>query len=155
MLDFCSELKALTASFDSEGIPYALCGGLPLAVYGLTQAAVDIDLLIPEEYLGAAGFAARELGYTIEAEPMNLADGAVEIRQISKVDPDTGDFLMLDILLVKPPLAKVWHTRKEMEWEHGSLWVISREGLMALKKLRHSSQDLDDIARLASGSDEA
>jgi len=155
MLDLYDELKAVTASFDANGVAYALCGGLALAVYGLTRATVDIDLLIPEECLEAAGSAARDLGYTIAAPPMSLAGGTIKIRRISKLDPDTGDLLMLDLLLATAPLTDVWRTRREVEWEHGSLWVVSREGLIALKRLRRSGQDLDDIARLAEHSDEA
>jgi len=126
-----------------------------MAVYGLTRATVDIDILIPEECLEAAGSAARELGYTIAAAPMSFAGGTIEIRRISKLDPDTGDLLILDLLLATAPLANVWRTRLEAEWENGSLWVVSREGLIALKRLRGSSQDLDDIARLGEDSHEA
>ena len=61
---------------------------------------------------------------------------------------------MLDLLLATAPLADVWHTRREVEWEHGSLWVVSRNGLIALKSLRRSPQDLVDIARLAEDADE-
>ena len=155
MLDLYDELKALTGSFDSNGIDYALCGGLAMAVYGLTRATVDIDILIQEEYLEAAGSAARELGYTVAAAPMSFAGGSIKIRRISKLDPETGDLLMLDLILVTAPLANVWQTRLEAEWENGVLRVVSREGLIALKRLRGSSQDLDDIARLREDSHEA
>ena len=155
MLDLYDELKAVTARFDSNGISYALCGGLAMAVYGLFRATVDIDLLIPEECRESAESAARDLGYTIAAAPMSFAGGAVEIRRVSKPDPDTRDLLMLDLLLVTRPLTEVWRNRKEVEWEHGSLWVVSRDGLIALKKLRGSGQDLEDIARLVEDFDEA
>ena len=148
MLDLYDELKALTAGFDSRGIDYALCGGLAMAVYGLTRATVDIDVLIPEECLEAARSVARELGYTTAAAPMSLAGGTIEIRRTSKLDPDTGDLLSLDLLLVTAPLSDVWQKRLEVEWEDGILRVVSRAGLIALKRLRGSSRDLDDIARL-------
>ncbi len=155
MLDLFDELRALTADLNSNGVPYALCGGLAMAVYGSTRATVDIDLLIPKESLQEARSAAQKLGYTIQAAPMRFAEGVIEIRRVSKIDPDTEDVLMLDFLLVTAPLAEVWRTRQELEWEHGSLWVVSREGLTIMKKLRHSGQDLDDIARLQEDSGEA
>ena len=155
MLDIYEELKTLTATLDSNGVAYALCGGLAMAVYGLTRATVDIDLLVPAECLEAAVSGAQDRGYTISAAPMSFAGGAVEIRGISKLDPDSGDLLMLDLLLVTASLAEVWRTRCEVEWEHGILWVVSREGLIELKKLRSSGQDLDDIAHLMEDSDEA
>ena len=153
MLDLYDELKALTASFEANGVAYALCGGLAMAVYGVTRATVDIDLLIPAECLEAAESAARDLGYTIAAAPMIFAAGAIEIRRISKLDPDSEDLLTLDLLLVTASLAEVWRTRREVEWEGGILRVVSREGLIALKKFRRSGQDLDDIARLAEEAD--
>ena len=155
MPDLYDELKALICSLNENRVAYALCGGLALAVHGLVRATVDIDILIPKDSLAAARSVARQLGYTIEAAPMRFAEGAVEIHRISKVDSDSGEMLMLDLLLVTDPLAKVWETREEVEWERGSLWVVSRAGLVALKKLRRSGQDLDDIERLAEGSDEA
>ncbi len=155
MLDLYDELKALVRSLTTHGVAYALCGGLAMAVHGVARATVDIDILIQEESLTAARSVARELGYTVEAAPMSFAGGTVEIRRASKVDPDSGDMLMLDFLLLTAPLANVWETREEVEWEQGSLWVVSRAGLIALKKLRRSGQDLEDIARLIEGSDEA
>jgi len=155
MPDLNDELKALIWSLNDNRVAYALCGGLALAVHGLTRATVDIDLLIPRESLAAAKYVAHELGYTIDAALMNFAGGAVEIRGVLKVDSDSGETLMLDFLLVSEALPKVWETREKVEWEQGSLWVVSRSGLVALKSLRRSGQDLDDIERLTEGSDEA
>lgn len=154
MLDIYDELKALISRLDEHHLAYALCGGLALAVHGVARATIDIDILISLDSLTTAKSVARQLGYTIEAAPMSFAGGTVEIRRISKVDAASGDILMLDFLLVTPALANVWETRVELEWEQGRLWVVSREGLIALKRLRKSGQDLDDIARLAEDSDE-
>jgi len=94
-----------------------------------------------------------ELGYTIEAAPMAFADGAVRILRVSKIDPESRDVLTLDLLIVTPETADVWQSRREVEWEDGTLWVVSREGLIALKRLRGSGQDLADIERLREGLD--
>ena len=55
---------------------------------------------------------------------------------------------MLDLLLVTPTILPVWKSRREVAWEHGTLWVVSCDGLIALKSLRGSGQDLEDISRL-------
>lgn len=154
MLDLYEELKELISKLKENQVAYALCGGLALAVHGIVRATVDIDILIPKDSLAPAKSVARQLGYTIEAAPMRPAGGAVEVHRISKVDSDSGEVLMLDFLLVTDPLAQVWETREEVEWERVSLWVVSRAGLVALKRLRRSGQDLDDIKRLIEGSDE-
>lgn len=55
---------------------------------------------------------------------------------------------MLDLLLVTPAVEDVWQTRERMIWQGADLWVVSREGLIKLKLLRSSDQDLVDIRRL-------
>ena len=44
--DLFRELTSLLSALDEEGIDYALCGGLAMAVHGYPRATVDIDLLI-------------------------------------------------------------------------------------------------------------
>ncbi len=45
--------------------------------------------------------------------------------------------------------------RVEADWEDGTLSVVSREGLIELKKLRSRAQDLADIAALKEDADNA
>jgi hypothetical protein len=45
-VDLFEELRALLEALRRENLPYALCGGLAVAVYGITRATEDIDLLI-------------------------------------------------------------------------------------------------------------
>ena len=155
MLDLFEEFKALISTLSERNISYALCGGLAMAVYGVQRATVDIDLLIETEDLEKASATARSMGYTIEAQPMTCSGGAIEIRLLSKLAPGAEDVLMLDMLLVTPQIQKVWESREEIEWEGGRLWVVSRAGLIALKSLRRSNQDIDDIKRLQEGNYES
>jgi hypothetical protein len=155
MLDLYEELKAFVGRLNEAKINYALCGGLALALYGIPRATVDIDILIEKEYRDQVQALTRELGYIIEAEPMTFAEGAIEIHRVSKKDVETGYWLSLDFLLVTPAIEKVWDGRKKAEWEEGKLWVVSREGLIHLKSLRGSGQDLDDIQKLKEGTDES
>jgi hypothetical protein len=154
MLDLYDEFKAIIAALSQREIDYAVCGGLAMAVYGLARATVDIDLLIAAGDFERVKEAVRPLGYTIEAIPMTVAKGAVEIRRRSKIDAETGIVLSLDLLLVTPQIEEVWQSRTEVEWEDGRLKIVSREGLIGLKSLRASGQDLDDIKRLRDSQDE-
>jgi hypothetical protein len=82
---------------------------------------------------------------------MLFSGGAVEIHRLSKPDPETGDLLSLDLLLVTPALDAVWASRERVRWEHGSVPTVSRAGLIQMKRLRGSGQDLDDIRALEEG----
>jgi hypothetical protein len=148
MLDLYEELRILVGKLQESKIEYALCGGLALAVYGLPRATIDIDLLITKGSLADVQTIAQELRYTLKATPMEFAKGVIEIHRVSKIDPESGDLFSLDFLLVTSEIDSVWRSRREVEWEDGKLWLVSREGLITLKSLRGSGQDLDDIQRL-------
>lgn len=155
MFDLYEEFKSIVSALDERGIDYAVCGGLAMAVHGLPRATVDIDLLILGERLEEAKGLARTLGYTIEALPITFSRGAVEIRRVSKVDPETGIVLSLDMLLVTPEIVEIWQSRIRVAWESGSFWAVSRKGLMALKSLSARAQDLADIERLKESENES
>ncbi len=40
------ELKNLTAKLHSQGIEYALCGSLAMAIYAMPRATLGIDIMI-------------------------------------------------------------------------------------------------------------
>ena len=148
MLDLFEELTQLIAALEQQDAPYALVGGLAMAVWGFPRATVDIDLLIPPDAAEKVETIAESLGYVIKARPMSFSSGAVVIRRRSKPDPDGGDVLMLDLLVVTPAVQEVWESRQNVEWADGRISVVSREGLIKLKRFRSSGTDLDDIARL-------
>ncbi len=144
MLDIYDEFRRLVEAFDAANVEYALCGGMAMAVHKRPRMTIDIDILIP-----------AELGYNIRGKDLSFANGAVEIRRVSKIDTNSGDLLSLDFLLVTPPLQTVWESRVVSEWEGGTFSVVSRAGLIAMKQLRKSGQDLDDIEALAEGGRDA
>ncbi len=148
MLDLFEELVTLIDSLESRRIDYAVCGGLAMAIWGLPRATVDIDLLIERESLAAVEDVAASLGYRFKANPMTFSDGAIIIHRVTKIDPEGGDVLMLDLLLVTPAIADTWQNRIRVEWDRGVMSVVSREGLATLKSFRASGTDLDDIRRL-------
>jgi hypothetical protein len=148
VLDLIDEFRALVEALEAAGVEFAVCGGLAVAIHARPRATIDVDLLLPRDQLERARQIAREQGYRIEAGPMIVRPGAVEMHRLSKPDPETGDLLSVDLLLVTDPLRRVWEERVRVDWEHGSLPVVSRAGLVTMKRLRGSGQDLDDIREL-------
>jgi hypothetical protein len=146
MLDLYDEFATLIGALETAGADYAVCGGLAMAIHGFPRATIDVDLVVPPDAATDVLACARDLDYTLAADPMSLAGGAVEIRRVTKVGH--GDLLSLDLLLVTPAIQSVWNGRVRVRWERGELWVVSREGLVSLKRLRGSGQDQDDIKRL-------
>jgi len=155
MFDIADELRKLVMVLDEHEVDYALCGGMAMAVHGHLRMTIDIDLVVLSSALDEVFAIAEPLGYNIRGKDMSFADGAVEIRRVSKIDPEDGELLSLDLLLVTPAILDAWETRRRTDWEGGKLSVVSADGLIALKQLRGSGQDLVDInALLAEDSDE-
>jgi hypothetical protein len=51
-------------------------------------------------------------------------------------------------LLVTPQVEDVWETRETIDFLGRKLWVVSRGGLVKMKRLAGRPQDLADIERL-------
>jgi hypothetical protein len=80
---------------------------------------------------------------------MRFQNGAVQIQRITKLDPTSSEHLALDLLLVTPETQASWDSRTTVEWQGGALKVLSPKGLIALKTLRNSGKDQDDIDYLS------
>ena len=153
MLDLVDEFRAVVAALEAAEIDFAVCGGLAVAIHAQPRATMDIDLLLLRDGVEATKNVVRELGYTIEAGPMVVRPDVVEMHRMSKPDEESGDLLSIDLLLVTPELERVWASRERIGWEHGELPVVSRRGLIQMKRLRGSGQDLDDIRALEEDGD--
>ena len=153
MLDLVDEFRALLDGLERARVDYAVCGGLAFAIHARPRATIDVDLLLPIEEVERAKQVAREQGYRIEAGPFVVRKDVIEIHRLSKPDPETGDLLSLGLLVVTPVLTPVWETRERIGLEHGTVPVVSRAGLVTMKRLRASGQDVDDIRMLEAEDD--
>ena len=154
MANLYEELKALVAALNEERVPYALCGGLAMAVHGLVRATEDIDLLVQRGDLERAIHVAMQLRYLVRPPAMIFENGSIEIHRVVKVLGEDEDPLMLDLLVVTPALQQVWDSRELKEWQEGTFWVVSREGLIRLKSGRASGIDQEDVRKLREDEDE-
>lgn len=140
------ELRLLVREFNDRRIEFALCGGLAVAAHGFTRATEDIDFLIREESLERAYAAAASIGFDIRGLDMSFKERTVEIRRVSKIVGE--DVISLDLLLVTPHVEDVWEGRESKEFEGEVITLVSRDGLIKMKKQAGRSQDLTDIERL-------
>jgi hypothetical protein len=79
---------------------------------------------------------------------MSFKGGAIQIHRMTKIDDESGEHMVLDLLLVTPQTKKSWDNKISVDWEDGTLKVLSPGGLIRLKSLRKSGQDIDDIKYL-------
>ena len=153
-MDLLSEFTAIVQALEDSNIDYATCGGLALAVHGFVRATKDIDLLIKEDDLEKCFEIARKFGYDIEGLPLEFDGGAMRLRRLSKIDKETKSLITIDFLLVTERTQNVWEDRELVQWSSGHAWVVSRDGLIQMKRHAGRDQDLVDIKRLEEAGEE-
>jgi len=156
-LDPVTELEGLIDAFEAAGVGYAVCGGLALAVHGYPRATMDIDLLVRSEEIADAMAVAKLSGFDVPARKMTfgLQTGTPrEIQRVSKLDPETGALLALDLIVVNAALEQVWATRTILHAGERRMTVVSREGLATMKRIAGRPQDLADLAKLEGTDDD-
>ena len=150
MPNLFEEFRIIVGALAAARVPYAVCGGIAMSIHARPRATIDVDLLAPPaavasiaEALAPHGFARRE------PAPTQLAGGDVVMHRLTKIVPGDPEVLMLDVIEARPgPTERAWGTRMDVEWEGHPVTVVSRAGLIELKRLRGSAQDMADIALL-------
>ena len=114
---------------------------------------MDIDLLAPADEISRLGAALAALGFVRRDQaPLRLAGGEVCMHRFTKIVPGDPDVLIVDVIESGFGIpARAWEGRIGLEWDGRTVTVVSRDGLIALKRLRGSAQDLVDIGRLEGG----
>jgi hypothetical protein len=157
-LDLIDELEAILAVLESAKIEYAVCGGLAVAIHGHPRATKDIDLLVEAADVSAVLALVKPLGYDEPSRKMVFRAGKPDehhMHRISKLDPaDPSRLVSLDLLIVVPVHQATWDTRVRFRWQRGVLSIVSRDGLVNMKRMSARLQDLADIAALEGSSDE-
>lgn len=74
-MNIIDEFRAIIVRFDQEGVDYALCGGLAMAIYAMPRATLDIDLLVQADALARAQTAVEPLGFWVGTASMSFHGG--------------------------------------------------------------------------------
>ena len=121
-----------------------------MSIHARPRATIDIDLLAPPAAVASIADALLPHGFVRrERTPTRLAHGEVVMHRLTKVVPGDPEVLVIDVIEVRPGATeRAWETRTDIEWEGRSVTVVSRAGLIGLKRLRGSPQDIVDIGLL-------
>jgi hypothetical protein len=154
MNDIFSELFEIVNELDRSTIDYALCGGLAVAIYGYVRFTKDIDLIILPKDLEKTKSVLATINYDLSSGiiPFKRDDGT--FQQISRISKAEGKELMiLDLLLCSGPLTKVWDDREQIDIDGKIIKVVSKKGLITMKKEANRPQDLVDIQKIVAHDD--
>lgn len=149
------EFERLVETLQAARVPFAVCGGIAVALHGHVRATDDIDLLMPLAEIDRAKAAIKPIGFGLPAEPMTFGRGTARQCTVHRVNKIQGeDHLIVDLLVVEPSYVDVWASRVELSWKQRVLPVVSRAGLARMKRLSGRHQDLADLENLGLNSDE-
>jgi hypothetical protein len=149
------ELAAVMAVLWGQQIPHALCGGLALAIHGHPRATRDIDFLVPGEAVENALSALKLAGFTLRAGPIPLGTNTDKPRRLFRATKVfSTEHLTVDLLEAAPTYSNAWSTRQEFVWNGKPLSIVSRQGLIEMKKLSTRPKDLVDVEILEGRDDE-
>lgn len=153
-LDLKQELEALVGALGEASVPFALCGGIAVTIHGAPRLTDDLDLLVPATSIAATKQVAATVGFDVPAAPMVFSRGTPRERTVHRVSKlDEGELLTLDLIVVAGAFEAVWNDRVVVEWEGRRVPVVSRAGLLTMKRMAGRPKDLLDIAALE-GSEE-
>jgi len=148
-LDPFEELCAIVDTLNKEGIEFAVCGGLAVAIYGYARTTQDIDILVKEEDLENIQNVVRPLGFDILSGFIRFKRDTAEELRIFRILKIVGSHdLMLDLILVGDFHTEVWESRSVAEYKGREFSIVSRSGLKKMKEKAGRAKDLTDIEEL-------
>ena len=142
----------MTRALNQAHVGYALCGGMAVVLHGYPRLTRDIDILIRPESLLDARKALEPVGFTLSPGLIPFDVDTPNERQVFRVSKPIGsDLLTVDFRLLPNSLGHVWANRETYDIDGVPVDTVSREGLVAMKRLAGRPQDLSDIANLQGG----
>ncbi|MDX9957613.1 MAG: nucleotidyltransferase [Spirochaetia bacterium] len=148
-MNLLEEFRAVVTILNDNAVPYAVCGGMAMAVYGHARATQDIDILVASTSIEDALTVLARLGYQ---EVSRLSVGQGQVRMIRTMKTSGTEHLTVDILEAPDAGEEAWTHRQLIETEFGPVWFASKAGLIDMKRHSGRLQDLADIERLEGGS---
>ena len=122
-----------------------------MAVHGCPRLTIDVDLLVRPERLNEAKSVLAIIGFDLASTPIQFWAGTANEILIERLIKTQGArFLTLDLIVVTPILQEAWENRQRFRLDQRDLWVVSRAGLIQMKRLANRPQDQADIAELES-----
>lgn len=144
-----TELLRITQCLDEAGIDYALCGGLAVAAHGYPRLTRDIDLLIQPSEVDSSHIALSKINDDLNSGLIPFDIGTERERRVYRPSKAEGrDLVTLDLIVVTPVLQDIWNTRESVEVDSQAIKIVSRDGLIKMKRIAGRLQDLADIEAL-------
>jgi predicted nucleotidyltransferase len=140
-----NRLKGVFASFQKHEVKYLVIGGIASILYGVPRATFDLDILIESTLPNAQ----KLLDALVEAE-MGTATLTTAEELLSHEITVFKDRVRIDVQTSTPGLifSDAWRRREKMVFEGQEFYVVSKNDLIASKRIAGREIDLSDLKML-------
>jgi hypothetical protein len=151
-VDLIAWTLRLSRALRDANVKHAIAGGLAVAAHGRARATTDIDLVIEADAgaIARARAAAASIGALQTKRPIAQFKHIGLLRVILAPE-GAAEPIPIDLLV--PPAAiatSLFERALATPFGDGDTWLVSVEDLIALKMLRGSAVDIEDVRELAS-----
>ncbi len=153
-MEIIHELYKLADAFQINGLHYAVCGGLAVAIHGRPRLTVDIDMIIAAEDMIQAARIAAGIGFDDVSGWVSLPENSLRVHRLYRINKLVdGNFLTLDLLEADSNSNPLLADRETFVVEGHSIQALSKEALITMKSDSKRTKDKLDIELLNDESD--
>ena len=143
------ELLSVARALNAAEIPYALCGGMAVVLHGFPRLTRDMDFVIQAVDLDRVKETLATIGFSIPGGTLPFDLGQEHERRVFRLSKrKDSEMLTVDLLLLPRFLDDVWEGREMYEIDEIPVAVVSRQGLLKMKRVAGRPQDFVDIETL-------
>ncbi len=148
------ELFRIAESFAKNGLEYAVCGGLAVAIHGRPRLTVDIDIVVAANDVQRAAEIAAAVGFNDVGGWIPLPPSKLGINRLFRLNKFLGnEVLTLDLLEADSPSNTIFIDRETFAVEGKSIQTLSRNALITMKRESDRTKDRLDVEMLNDQSD--
>lgn len=155
------EIKKIFQVLNQYNVRYLICGGLAVNIYGIPRMTADIDLLLDFEEENVSNFESAvkyllfqsviplSINTFVKKEDRLIAIKEKNLIAYSYFNSMKG-YMNLDVLLDAPiEFDVLWRNKAERLLGETTIYLVSVEDLIELKKYANRIQDQNDILLLS------
>lgn len=138
-------MEDVFASLQNHKVKYVVIGGIAAVMYGVPRTTLDLDILIEATRENAQ----RLLDAFLEAK-LGTALLITAEELVAKEIVIFKDRIRVDVQTSTPGLRfeEAWQRRETMKYRGQTLYVVSRDDLIASKRAAGRQIDLEDVRLL-------
>jgi hypothetical protein len=139
------EFELVINAFEESQIPYAVIGGLAVAIYGYPRYTEDLDFVVLEVDIPKIKIILQQLEYILDNGRLPFPSVGMTFYRMGKF---VGSHVLSIDLLMEVANSTIWKTRRRVAYGDLEISVISKESLIEMKRKSERAKDKQDVEAL-------